>query len=125
MQISGVGSSSSAYQTKDNSVDSQVRSLQSTKQQYLSQKLQIQSNEDLKADEKTKQVSEIDEKISQIDQQIAKLQSQNKSSSSKVTEKPKKDKNESEAVDGVVVDKSLLELIKKNREKEKQEENQI
>lgn len=125
MQISGLGNSASAYQVKDNSADSQVKSLQSTKQQYLSQKLQIQSNEDLKSDEKTKQISEIDQKISQIDEQIAKLQSQNNSSSSRVVEKPKEDKKESEAIDGVVVDNSLLELIKKNREKEKQEENQI
>lgn len=121
MQISGLGSSTSAYQTKDNSVDSQVRLLQSTKQQYLSQKIQIQSNKDMKEEEKTKQISEIDDSISQIDEQIAKLQSQNKSSSSKVIEKPKEDKKESEAIDGVVVDNSLLELIKKNRGKEKQE----
>lgn len=122
MQISGVGSSSSAYQVKNNSADSQIKSLQSSKQQYLSQKLQIQSNDDMESDEKTKQISEVDQKISQIDEQIAKLQSQNSSSSSKVIEKPKEDKKESEAIDGVVVDKSLLDLIKKNREKEKQEE---
>lgn len=122
MQISGLGNSTSAYQAKGNSADSQIKSLQSSKQQYLSQKLQIQSNDDMESDEKTKQISEVDQKISQIDEQIAKLQSQNSSSSSKVIEKPKEDKKESEAIDGVVVDKSLLELIKKNREKEKQEE---
>lgn len=105
----------SSYQN-DNS--SQIVSLQASKAQYLSQKLQIESNEELSADDKSEQVASIEEQISSIDAEIAKLQSS--SSGSKVQSKPKDEEKIKSSEDEkigptIIVEDSLKELIKKGR----------
>lgn len=114
MQINGYSNVS----TQPTDTSSKISSLQASKSQYLSQKLQIEANEYLSSADKETQVATLEKQIASIDAEIAKLQSSSLSSKVQVKSKDEEKTKSSEKEKigpAVIVEDSLKELIKKIR----------